>query len=498
MKKIYLSIALIVALSSIALQSQALNLVDLLDTGKGNYDMTRVVDRVVVGDVNGDGKDDVITMYDYLMSQAKLHVFISNGKTVNSSVDWYDSGAGNYDLTRVGQRITCGDYNGDGKDDVATMYDYTNNQAQMHVFLSNGSSFTQSSWWDSGAGNYDASSIGSRIGSGDFNGDGKDDIAVMYEYMNKLTKVHVFLSTGSAFEQKVWWDSGEGNYEAPRVAGRFAVGDFNGDKKDDVLVMYDYLGSRVQIQGFASNGSAFTQSSLMDSGAGNYDPTRVLDRFAVGDVNGDGKDDVITMYDYLANEAKLHVFTSTGTAVSQVASWESGKGNYTAASIVNRFVAGDVNGDKLADIVSIYMLLGSQAKIQSFMAAGKIAASYASIAEAFKANAPIYFVADTVDLLPGENAKLQKVISYINTNYSGSSFSLTIEGHCASVGRPDEEKELSEQRANKIKSMIANQVKGKTVNITVVAAGATKEAIDNPTKEEMAKNRRIEVTVTAE
>jgi len=493
--------ALIVVLSSIALQSQTLNLVDLLDTGKGNYDVTRVGERMVVGDVNGDGKDDVITMYDYLASHAKLHVFISNGKTVNSSVDWYDSGAGNYDLTRVGPRITCGDFNGDGKDDVATMYDYTNNQAQIHVFLSNGSSFTHNVWWDSGEGNYDASKIGSRIGSGDFDGDGKDDIAVMYEYANNLTRIHVFKSTGSAFEQSSWYDSGEGNYDALRVAGRFAVGDFNGDGKDDVLVMYDYLGSRVQIHGFASNGSAFTQSSLMDSGAGNYDPTRVLDRFAVGDVNGDGKADVITMYDYLANEAKLHVFASTGTAVKQVASWESGKGNYTAASIANRFVAGDINGDKLADIVSIYMLLGSQAKVQAFMATAEkttTSAPYASIAEAFKVNAPIYFVADTTDLLPGENAKLQKIISYINTNYSGSSFSLTIEGHCASVGRPNDEKALSEQRANKIKSMIVNQVKGKTANITTIGAGATKEAISNPTKEEMAKNRRIEVTVTAE
>jgi phage terminase large subunit-like protein len=124
--------------------------------------------------------------------------------------DWWDSGTGNYELSRVKSRTAAGDFDNDGKTDIAAMYDYLGKQAKIHVFKSNGSSFDQVEWWDSGKGNYEAVKLDNRLVAGDFDGDGNDDLAALYDYGQKQSKLHVFISNGTGFVQKEWWDSDKG------------------------------------------------------------------------------------------------------------------------------------------------------------------------------------------------------------------------------------------------------------------------------------------------
>ncbi len=52
-------------------------------------------------------------------------------------------------------------------------------------------------WWKSSG--YDSQRVKGRLVSGDFDGNGKDDMAVFYYYGNSQTRIHVFLSDGSKF-----------------------------------------------------------------------------------------------------------------------------------------------------------------------------------------------------------------------------------------------------------------------------------------------------------
>ncbi|WP_163865467.1 FG-GAP repeat domain-containing protein [Myxococcus eversor] len=96
-------------------------------------------------------------------------------------------------------------------------------------------------WWGSNGG-YSADAVTGRMVSGDFNGDGRDDIAQLYKYGAFSSRVHVLLSTGTSFQYQGdfgWWGS-NGGYSPDAVTGRMVSGDFNGDGSDDIALLYKY------------------------------------------------------------------------------------------------------------------------------------------------------------------------------------------------------------------------------------------------------------------
>jgi hypothetical protein len=115
-------------------------------------------------------------------------------------------------------------------DDIAVFYDYGAG-ARIHAFLSNGSEMTYSGpdgWWQIDSG-YSLEQIANRMVAGDFNGDGKDDIAVFYDY-GAGARIHTFLSNGSEMTYSGpdgWWQIDSG-YSLEQIANRMVAGDFNG------------------------------------------------------------------------------------------------------------------------------------------------------------------------------------------------------------------------------------------------------------------------------
>jgi hypothetical protein len=162
----------------------------------------------VVGDFNGDGKLDVA------IASGELEVFLGNGDgTVGAEVDYPMKQVSNYYSYAV-----VADLNGDGNLDVVTN---TGN-----VMLGDGKgSFTNSSTIPFvGTGE----SAGSQIVIGDINGDGKLDVA---------TSVAVGLS-GSSFS--IALGNGNGTFQTPLtynlgIGGTIGMADFNNDGKLDFV-----------------------------------------------------------------------------------------------------------------------------------------------------------------------------------------------------------------------------------------------------------------------
>ena len=93
------------------------------------------------GDVNGDGRDDVITF----TRGTAADVFVSlsdGGRFVQNAWKWHDFFAVGTETPLVG------DFNGDNRDDIATFT--RGGAADVYVALSNGSSFVGTSikWHD--------------------------------------------------------------------------------------------------------------------------------------------------------------------------------------------------------------------------------------------------------------------------------------------------------------------------------------------------------------
>ncbi|MCP3819229.1 FG-GAP-like repeat-containing protein [Streptomyces sp. A3M-1-3] len=254
-------------------------------------------------------------------------------------------------------QVTAGDFNGDGKEDVTAFYDNGTsvdgkNMSSLHTFFSNGTGFKapQKMWTSTGSFNWKAG----KLTSGDYNGDGNDDVAVFYDSGTSadgknMSSLFTFYSTGTGFKapQKTWSTPGGFTWEA----GKLTSGDYNGDGKDDIGVFYNRGvsadGKRASsLFTFTSDGTDFNAPREMwtSTGSFNWDASKLTS----GDYNGDGKNDIAVFYDSGTsadgkNMSSLFTFYSTGTGFKAPQKTWSTPGGFTWEA--GKLTSGDYNGD---------------------------------------------------------------------------------------------------------------------------------------------------------
>jgi hypothetical protein len=244
---------------------------------------TNTPTALAVADVNGDGKPDVILANDpgdgaFWGNTASISVFLNNGNGTFGAAQTY------YVLPADAYALAVGDFNGDGRlDIVAGGYN------QVTVLLNRGPGnqpgfFPVAQTYNLPGYGYTALAPSS-VAVGDFNADGKPDI-VATEYYGGT--VNVLLNKGD----------GTGTFAAGQayaVGGSptsVAVGDFNADGKPDLAVTVVVPSATGNTYGVSvllnlGNGTgAFAAARTYTVGGG----TSV----AVGDFNHDGKLDIVT------------------------------------------------------------------------------------------------------------------------------------------------------------------------------------------------------------
>ncbi len=263
--------------------------------------------KIEKGDFDGDGIDDIVALYGY-ETQREVKAFFFKGNSqggFSSPVVWWSSGPGNWDW--AGSMLTSGDFNEDGKWDLAILYGYSvQRDVRTFVFLSDGSKFkSPTTWFHAGPNNWDWA--GSILRSGDFDGDGKTDLVILYGYATQRDVVaFVFPSTGNSFSaSELWWQAGAGNWDWS--GSKVLSGDFTDDGKDDLAIFYGYGGSQSVIFVTPSTGTRFSSPAIWyNSGPGNWGwaSTKVLS----GNFDGLGPDDIVGFYNYGNSYSALFTF----------------------------------------------------------------------------------------------------------------------------------------------------------------------------------------------
>jgi hypothetical protein len=270
--------------------------------------------QVTTGDFNGDGKLDLAVFNQNCTNTcnpATVSILLGNGSgTFQPHVDYSESTAGSGFLAG-------GDFNGDGQLDLAVSNDSAN---AISVFLGRGDGTFQSPIV-SPAGFEPAG-----LTVGDFNGDGKLDLVV--ENINSSTGAVLLGRGDGTFQSPI-------SYSQPSTPGFPITGDFNGDGKLDLVIPAQNYGDVYVMLG---NGDGTFQTAVA------Y-PTASGGAFVTtADFNGDGKLDLAVS----ANNAyavSVLLGNGDGTFRPYV--------DYSSGGQPALITTGDFNGDGILDLATL-------------------------------------------------------------------------------------------------------------------------------------------------
>jgi RHS repeat-associated protein len=242
---------------------------------------------VALGDINGDGKADMVSSG----LNSKVHVYLSNSTATNISFEEVITSDGKNNFSN-----SLADLNGDGKTDLVM----SNSDGTVYTAISNGSgSFPTKVKHQLGVGSGTYYVASTRIHMADFNGDGKADIFTFTEYLS--------LPSYRGYKLMIWYSNANGNgsfdtyyticdfiddqIENPGFwYGDETIGDINGDGLADVVyrINFPYTDPLAIALSTGTGMTSFTSN--------------INDKPTLADINDDGMDDlIVTNYVYKSN-----------------------------------------------------------------------------------------------------------------------------------------------------------------------------------------------------
>lgn len=294
-----------------------------------------------VGDVNGDGYDDIIIGASFFPSEAgqgRAYLYLG-GPAIDSVADlvipFPPGGSGWFGISVA----SAGDFNGDGYPDIIVGARYAVPSGKAFIYY--GGPSLNAAPDVTLTGESTATWFGTSVASaGDVNGDGFGDVIVgAPNYGSQAGRVYAFLggSTPDVIPDRVFTDPNAGDQLGWVVGG---AGDMNGDGYPDVFATaprYYAGGSDPGAIYVWFGGPAFDTAADLTI-HGNALNDRISSAVIASDVNRDGFSDlVITRQD----RAEVFLGGSSPNAVPDLTI----PGNFGSAA------GGDVNGDGVDDIV---------------------------------------------------------------------------------------------------------------------------------------------------
>ena len=312
------------------------------------------------GDINGDGSTDLICPYDYgLNTRTFVQLGPGPGQTTYTPwINWTGAGNNQFDLDRCANGVQVGDANGDGLADLLCAYNYGGATTRTFIQLSSGADLTL--WTNQHATLIDQFELDNcrPLRTGDINGDGRADLICPYDYgLNTRTFVQLAPVPGSTFTPWInWTGGGNSQFDLDRCTNGVQVGDANGDGLADLLCAYNYGGATTRTFVQLSGGDDLTLWTSQHATLINQFEMNNCRPLVTGDINEDGRTDLICPYDYGLN-TRTFVQLAPSPNQTTYTPWINWTGNGNSQFDLDNCAGiqvGNFNGDGLDDLACAY------------------------------------------------------------------------------------------------------------------------------------------------
>ena len=257
----------------------------------------------------------------------------------------------------------AGDMDGDGKDDLVWLKRTGNNAGKIRVALSNGTNYgAASDWWN---GNTIVPLNGARLLVGDFHADGRQDVAIFGRNGDDsrlvVLKRRKYDNAVSFSDPVVWWS---GAQEFDRVAAVWA-GDLSGDGRSDLIVRQNIDGGGVRLKTAVTKSPVPSSGSRMNSYKSRWEDKSLSSakvKMTVADANRDGRDDVVLLVGGGGRAVVERLQGQKLGGVKRVKIWTAPKADPIPVQ-KTRMAAADVDYDGRDDLV-LYIDRGQSTRIR--------------------------------------------------------------------------------------------------------------------------------------
>jgi IgA Peptidase M64/FG-GAP-like repeat len=297
------------------------------------------------GNFYGTGRSDVL-----LHHGTSIQIFRNNNGGFAHAFSGVERVPGSWQF-QPNDQVLVGDFNGDGVDEVVIFNGVDWNMPYLGLLVSDGNSGLRLiARYDGDIRGWGGFARNGRFFVADFNGDGKKDLVVFNGGDWSMTYVGLLRSSGTGFSMTHRYDGDIPGWGGLARHDELFVGDLNGDGKDDLMMFNGQDWSMAYVGLFRSGAGGYTMTNRYDGDVPGWGGLARNDKLVLGDFNGDGRCDVYIFNGDDWSMSYLGMFRSTGTALAYVNRYDGDVPGWGGLARHDWFFASDINADGKCDL----------------------------------------------------------------------------------------------------------------------------------------------------
>jgi hypothetical protein len=248
-------------------------------------------------------------------------------------------------------QVFVGDFDGDGLDEVAIFNGSDWVMPYLGLLADDGAGGLRLvARYDGDIPGWGGFAAGDRFLVADLDGDGRDDLVVVNTGDWSMPYVGLLRATGSGFNLTARYDGDIPGWGGLARHDEFFVGDLTGDGCDDLVIFNGEDWSMAYVGIFRSSKADLSMLARYDGDIPGWGGLARHDRLVLGDFDGDGRCDVFIFNGEDWAIPYLGMFRSNGASLAYVNRYDGDVPGWGGLSRHDEFFAADITGDGRCDL----------------------------------------------------------------------------------------------------------------------------------------------------